>query len=135
MSRRHDPQGDRFFALRTFRRDGSTAQTPIWLAPANGRWYGFTPARSWKVRRIRRNPVVEVAPSDFDGNPSGPWRRGRARILPPSERSSATSALTIKYGNRFRLFRIITRLGMPREHGGAGVGIELTIDGATGDGA
>lgn len=128
MSRKADPTADRFFALRTFRRDGSHAQTPIWLAPSQGRWYGFTPVRSLKVRRICRNPVVEVAPSDFDGRPHGPWRAARARILTGREASRATRALTAKYGIRFRVFRLITLLGRTRRRGGRGVGLEIVPD-------
>lgn len=129
MSRRADPAGDRFFALRTLRRDGSIAATPIWLAPAGGRWYAYTPNRSWKVTRIRRNPRVEVAASDFEGRPFGPWHRGRARELPRRESHIATRALTAKYGNRFRLFRIVTLLGALRKHGGRGIGLEITLHG------
>lgn len=129
MSRRSDPDGDRFFALRTFRRDGSAAQTPIWLALSGGRWYGFTPGRSWKARRIRRSPVVEVASSDFDGRPIGPWCRGRARILLSGKATLATRALAAKYGKRFRLFQLVTLLGILRQHGGRGVGLEIVLDG------
>lgn len=129
MSRRTDPAGDRFFALGTFRRDGSVAATPIWLAPAGGRWYAYTPSRSWKVIRIRRDSRVEVAPSDFEGRPFGPWRPGRARELPGREARIATRALIAKYGNRFRLFRVVTVLGTLRKHGGPGIGLEIVLDG------
>jgi len=128
MSRRADPAGDRFFALRTFRRDGSVVATPIWLAPTGGRWYAYTPIRSWKVARIRRNPRVEVAASDFEGRPFGAWCQGRARVLHRRESRKARRALTAKYGNRFRLFRFVTMLGAGRKHGGRGIGLELTLD-------
>lgn len=129
MSRRADPTGDRFFALRTFRRDGSAVATPIWLAPDRGRWYAYTPSRSWKVARIRRNSRVEVAASDSDGRPLGPFRPGRARIVPRREMHHATRVLAAKYGNRFRLFRLLILLVALRQHGGRGVGLEITLDG------
>lgn len=126
---RADPDGDRFFALRTLRRDGSTRSTPIWLAPAGGRWYACTPGRSWKVRRIRRDARVWVAAATFDGDPLGPWRPGHARILPRAELRVATRALTARYGNQFRLFRLLMLLGAPRAHGGRAVGLEISLDG------
>ncbi len=129
MSRRADPAEDRFFALRTFRRDGSVAATPIWLAPDGGRWYDYTPNRSWKVTRIRRDSRVEIAASDFEGRPLGPWRPGRARALHRRESHIATRALTAKYGNRFRLFRVVTLVGTLRKHGGRGIGLEIALDG------
>ena len=125
---RSDPRGDNFFALRTFRRDGSARSTPIWLAPAGGRWYGYTASRSWKVKRIRRDDRVEVASSTFRGDPIGPWRIGRARVLPREELGTALRALTAKYGNQFRLFRVISLVGAPRKHGGRAVGLEITLD-------
>ncbi|WP_129784631.1 PPOX class F420-dependent oxidoreductase [Promicromonospora panici] len=127
MARRDRP-ADEYFALRSFRNDGSGVVTPIWLAPYGGRLYGYTPERSWKVRRMRRDPRVEVAPSDFDGVPHGEWRRGRARVLPPSELRTTKRAMTVKYGNRFRLFTLVLLLGRPRKHGGRAVGIEISWD-------
>ncbi|MEU4325461.1 PPOX class F420-dependent oxidoreductase [Nonomuraea dietziae] len=130
MSRRDDPQADRFFALRTFRRDGSAVSTPIWLAEAGDHWYGYTPSRSWKALRLRRDPRVEAAPSDFDGQPRGPWRRGHARLMPASELHVARRALREKYGARFHLFALVTLAGRPRPRGGGAVGIEITLEAA-----
>lgn len=125
---RRDRLADEYYALRTFRADGSPVLTPIWLAPQGGCLYGYTPARSWKVARIRRDPRVEIAPSDFDGVPNGAWHRGRARVLPASGLRTAKRAMTVKYGNRFRWFAVVTLIGRPRKHGGRAVGIEISLD-------
>ncbi|GIH13383.1 hypothetical protein Raf01_15550 [Rugosimonospora africana] len=101
----------------------------MWLASGGGRWYGYTPARSWKVGRIRRNPRVEVAPSTFEGTPTGPWRSGWARVLSGRELRTAKQAMTVKYGNRFRVFVITTLFGSLRKHGGRAVGLEINLDG------
>lgn len=124
---RADPHGDRFFALRTCRRDGSTRSTPIWLAPAGGRWYAYTPGRSWKVGRIRHDAQVWVAAATFHGEPLGPWQPGRAQILPRSRLRTATRALRGKYGAPFRLFQLLTLISAPRTHGGRAVGLEITL--------
>ncbi|WP_280434505.1 PPOX class F420-dependent oxidoreductase [Nocardia carnea] len=129
MAFTNDPDGDRFFALRTFRGDGTAVSTPIWLAPAGDRWYGYTPERSWKVRRIRANPRVEVARSTFDGTPTGPWRSGTALVLPRDQVRRARQALTTAYGNKFRIFVLVTLLGRLRRHGGRAVGLEIEIPG------
>jgi uncharacterized protein len=117
-----------YFALRTFRQDGSAVSTPVWLAPAGGHLYAYTPVRSWKVRRIRRNPTVGVAPSNFSGEPQGQWQPGHARILPTSELRIAKRAMTAKYGNRFRWFTIVTLIGRLRRYGGRAVGLEISLD-------
>ncbi|QVQ52737.1 PPOX class F420-dependent oxidoreductase [Spiractinospora alimapuensis] len=125
---RDNTDGDQFFALRTYRRDGTAVSTPIWLAPAGGRWYGYTPGRSWKVLRIRRNPRIAVAPSSFEGEPHGDWREGTARILPTRELRRAKRAMTAKHGNKFRVFVLVTALGWFRRRGGPAVGLEITLD-------
>nr|WP_244954089.1 PPOX class F420-dependent oxidoreductase [Spelaeicoccus albus] len=125
---RTDPHKDRFFALRTFRRDGSAKSTPIWFAPANGRWYAVTPGRSWKVRRIRHNDRVGVAAATFHGEPLGRWHSGRARVLPRAELCTAARAMTAKYGNQFHLFRLMLLIGASRQYGGPAVGLEITLD-------
>lgn len=129
MKFQDDPQGDQFFALRTFRRDGSAVSTPIWLAPAGGHWYGYTPGRSGKARRIARNPNVEVAAANFEGEPRGDWRSGRARILPSSQSANARRALRAKYGAKFLLFVVTVLIGRPRRYGGHAVVLEITFDG------
>ncbi|MFG2594371.1 PPOX class F420-dependent oxidoreductase [Streptomyces sp. NPDC048462] len=117
-----------YFALRTFCRDGSTVTVPIWLAPAGGRLFGYTPSRSWKVRRISRNSRVEVAASDVHGVPFGAWCPGLARILGRGESRAAKRALTAKYGRRFRFFRAVLLVSRPRRRGGRPVGLEITLD-------
>ena len=120
-----------YFALKTFRADGSMATVPIWLAPANGHLYGYTPARSWKVRRISRNSRIEVAASDFHGVPHGDWHPGQARILGQDELRVARRAMTAKYGRRFRFFTLVLFAGRLRRRGGRAVGLEITLDGGS----
>ncbi|WP_037333802.1 PPOX class F420-dependent oxidoreductase [Saccharomonospora piscinae] len=128
MRFRDDPDGDRFFALRTFRRDGRATATPVWLAPVGDRWYAYTPSRSWKVVRIRRTPRIEIAPSTFDGTPTGAWLTGSARILPRAELPAAKRAMLAKYGTAFRWFVLVTFLGRWRRRGGPAVGLEFVLD-------
>jgi PPOX class probable F420-dependent enzyme len=127
MPRRDRHRDDQYYALKTFRRDGSWVSTPIWLAPASDRLYCYTPSRSWKVRRIRRDPKVEIAPSTFNGTPVGPWQGGTARVLADTEMPVAKRAMTAKYGNQFRWFTIVTLLGRLRRHGGRAVALEITL--------
>jgi len=125
---RANPRGDQFYALTTYRRNGSEVSTPIWLAPAGGYWYGYTPGRSGKARRIAHTPAVRVAVSDFHGRPLGTWRSGHARLLPRSELSTAKRALRAKYGMQFRVFMLVTLLGRLRRRGGHAVGLEIDLD-------
>src|SRR5699024_9851869 len=128
MRFRADPDGEQFFALRTFRADGSPVTTPVWLTEAGGRWYCYTPGRSWKVRRIKKDRRVEVARSDYHGSPYGAWVTGKARVLQGEELRRSRRALAGKYGAKFRLLAVFMVLGRFRRHMGPAVGLELILD-------
>ena len=127
MRFQRDASGEDFYALTTFRRDGTGVSTPIWLAPAKGRWYAFTAGRSGKVQRLRRDPRVQVARSDFRGEAAAAPTPGTARVLPDAQFALATNALTAKYGWKFRFFRLVSWLGRGRRRGGRAVGLEIVL--------
>jgi PPOX class probable F420-dependent enzyme len=56
-----------FVDLVSFRADGSPAHTPVWVSGDGERLFVSTFGDSWKVRRIRANPVVAVAACDGPG--------------------------------------------------------------------
>lgn len=91
--------GERYISLTTFRRDGSTASTPVWVVSDDGqRLLVWTGAATWKVKRIRRDPRVLVAPSDFKGRETGPRLSGSARVLGPEAAPLVAGLLRRKYG-------------------------------------
>jgi uncharacterized protein len=106
--------GHKYCLLTTFRRDGTPVPTPVWFGVAeDGRLYARSEAAVGKVKRIRHDPHVRVAPCTFRGKPLGPSAEGRARIVPPEEEVRAERAIAANYG----LFR--------RMYEGMGGGLEL----------
>ena len=83
--------------LTTYRRDGTPVGTPVSIAVEGDRAYVRTYDTAWKLRRIRRNPAVEIAPATFRGRPTGPAIRARARLLGGDESAHAGRALARKY--------------------------------------
>src|SRR5215213_11763143 len=67
--------------LTTLRRDGTPVETPVSIAVDGDRAF----IRSWdtagKVKRIRNNPAVTIAPCTALGRPTGAAIPARARIL------------------------------------------------------
>ena len=51
-----------FVSITTFKRDGTPVSVPVWCAADNGRLLVFSEADSWKVKRIRRDAHVRLAP-------------------------------------------------------------------------
>ena len=78
--------GHKYLNLETFKRSGDGVKTPVWFAadPANdlasdaARLYAYTVGNSGKVKRIRNNARVRIAPCDMAGKLLGEWWR-RAR--------------------------------------------------------
>ena len=83
--------------LTTFRRDGTPVGTPVHLAVEGDRAFVRTFDSAGKLKRIRNNPVVEVAPSTIGGTPIGPAIRARARVLDGQEAEHASRQLARKY--------------------------------------
>lgn len=88
----------RYLILRTFRRNGTPVDTPVWFALATDTLYVFTETASGKVKRIRNRATVEIAPSSPTGKPRGPFRGAVARILPAHEAAGAQRLLRARYG-------------------------------------
>jgi len=101
----------RYVNLTTFRRDGSAASTPVWVVSDDGRrLLVWTAASSWKVKRIRRDPRVLVAPSDFNGRESGPRVAGSARLLGERDGAVVVALLRRKYGWQRRALELQGRI-------------------------
>ncbi|WP_177239956.1 PPOX class F420-dependent oxidoreductase [Streptomyces monashensis] len=67
--------------LTTHKRDGTGVGTPVNIAVEGDHAYFRTPGTTWKVKRLRGNPDVELAPATVRGAPTGPEIHARARLL------------------------------------------------------
>jgi PPOX class probable F420-dependent enzyme len=97
----------KYLNLETFRKSGIGVCTPVWFAPAPAEsgavsapevFYVYSEADAGKVKRIRNNLKVRVAPCDMRGNLRGAWVDGRARICAGEETARAQQLLRRKYG-------------------------------------
>ena len=88
--------GAPFISLTSFKRDGTAVSTPVWCAGEDGSLLIFTEANSGKVKRIRHDPHVRVAPSSARGRLRGPVVDADAVII--EETGDVKSRLARKYG-------------------------------------
>ncbi|MCW4353018.1 PPOX class F420-dependent oxidoreductase [Hoyosella sp. YIM 151337] len=88
----------KYILLTSFRKSGEGVATAVWAAPDGDRLLVWTPTDSWKVKRIRNNPRVEVAVCDVRGRPKGDSVFGTAEILDPQGTERARAAIAKKYG-------------------------------------
>ena len=100
-----------FINLTTFRKTGVAVSTPVWFAQDGNRLVMTTDASAGKVKRIRNNPRVELAPSDMRGKALGDAKavQAQARILQGDEASTAEKLLKKKYGLQWSLFGLAAR--------------------------
>jgi PPOX class probable F420-dependent enzyme len=116
-------RNQKYLNLETFKRDGCGVKTPVWFVlRENGAFYVYTEAESWKVKRIRKNPRVRVAPCDMRGNVTGTWQAASAQIVSGEEEQVANRLLDRKYFLK-KIFNLLTKL---HRHKRAMLKIELS---------
>ena len=117
--------GHAYLNLETFKKSGAGVKTPVWFAadPASdlatnaARLYAYTVGNSGKVKRIRNNSRVRIAPCDMSGKLLGDWVEARAEIVTGTEAEYGNRLLNKKYLpwkqllNFFASFRRQPRIG------------------------
>ena len=117
-----------YLLLVTFRRDGSAVPTPVWVVGDDNRLLVWSAPEVGKIKRIRRDGRVLVAPCSVFGQPFGRLVQGTARLITdPAAVPDLLERLRHKYGllGRLTLFphRIGRWLGRPRP----AVGIAISL--------
>jgi PPOX class probable F420-dependent enzyme len=88
----------------TYKRDGTPVPTPVWSAEANGLLYVRTERTAGKVKRLKRDSRMLIAPCTVRGRPLGAPLEARARMLASTEEAPAERALATAYGFGRALF-------------------------------
>jgi len=105
--------GRRYIILESYKKNGEPKLTPLESFEHDGLLFMRTGPKTWKVRRIRRNPHVRVVPCNQRGMPVGTWVEAEARIVEGEELEQAKALFKEEFGaigNRlrgaaYRLFR------------------------------
>ena len=69
-----------FLSLETFRKNGIGVKSPVWFAEEDNILYMWTVGESAKIKRIRNNPQVKIAPCKRFGEVTGEWVEARAAM-------------------------------------------------------
>ena len=87
----------KYLLISTFRRDGRAVATPVWFARDGDDLVAWTTADSGKVKRIRRDGRVTVAPCTARGKPLGDSVPAHATIVPGEDADAIRTLLKRKY--------------------------------------
>jgi PPOX class probable F420-dependent enzyme len=92
---------EKYVALTTYRKNGDSSSTPVWIAGLGDGTIGFTtPIGSLKVKRIRNDDRVLLQPSDNRGRPKAHSNQvsGTAAVVEGADFDRIRAAIKTKYG-------------------------------------
>jgi hypothetical protein len=101
-------------SIKTFRKNGNGAAVPVWFVEENEKYYICTGGATFKVKRIRNNPKVEIAECGPNGTLDGEYFEGNARILAPDNVDHIYKLFRKKYRG-FRMWNFFANLGKKEE--------------------
>jgi uncharacterized protein len=112
-----DLSAARYALLRSFRRDGTPVDTPIWFA-LHGDALVFRTKMGPKTRRLATRRDVELAACDYRGrvHPAATTVAGRATILSGADAERANRVLHERYGWQWNIVPLIKVPGVTNVH-------------------
>ena len=107
----------RYALLRSFRRDGTPVDTPIWFA-IDGDGVLFRTKVGPKTRRLATSRDVELAPCDYRGRirPGAPTVAGHTTILSGADAERANRVLHRRYGWQWNIVPLVRIPGVTNVH-------------------
>ena len=112
----------RYIKLETLKRNGEAVATPVWFTIDGSKINVVTRSQTGKVKRLRNNPNVRIAPCGIGGQIKGQWYSGKAFLANQEELDIALNLRDKKYGFRARLAGIFSRTK------GQLTGINISLD-------
>lgn len=117
----------KYVSLTTYRADGTGVATPVWLAREGDAIVIITKAGSGKIKRLRHDPRVSLAPCDARGRVTGPSAEGMAKLLDEARTSRVAELIDHQYGLMGRVMQWFSDRRIDDADGGH-VGISVTLD-------
>lgn len=110
-------RSSRYALLRSYRRDGTPVDTPIWFA-LDGTTLVFRTKLGPKTKRLTANPRVELRVCDHKGRVHGSPAptAGRAAALSGPAAEHANAALHDRYGWQYNVVPLLKLPGITNVH-------------------
>jgi uncharacterized protein len=103
-------EGHQCLALTTFRRTGTPVVTPVWFVQRGEHLIIWTSVDSGKAKRLKKNSLVRLAPSNHSGRLLSTLIEGQAGFVPEHKAAGLKQAFQAKYGWLYGLFALIWKL-------------------------
>ncbi|MEM8925505.1 MAG: PPOX class F420-dependent oxidoreductase [Actinomycetota bacterium] len=126
---------EKYVAFTTYTKAGAPKTSPVWIAglgDGDGK-VGFTTSEhSWKVKRLRNDPRVQLQPSDARGNvtPGSEAVSGTAVVHTGADAEAIRNLIKKKYGIQFTLIGLGGKIAglLGRRNTSSNASIEITLD-------
>ena len=100
-----------YLNIETFRKSGLGVKTPVWFVQDGDILFVRTVANSGKVKRIRNNEQVNIAPCKVDGSLLGEWLPATAHeVKDHATDQKVNRLLDHKYGLMKKMFALASAL-------------------------
>jgi PPOX class probable F420-dependent enzyme len=123
---------EKYVALTTYKKDGSTKTLPVWIADFGDGQIGFTTSSSsYKVIRINNDPRVILQPSDSRGKVKDGTEpvAGAAVVKSGAEFEPYASMVKKKYGIQYGAMKLVGQLmGLIGKGSGTDTAVVITLD-------
>ena len=97
-------------SLETYKKNGDPVKSPVWVIEENGMLYVRSDPKSWKIKRIRKNPSVRLAPCTMSGKVKGDWLKGEAHFVDGEGTKQVLKLFNKKYGLMIKILNFYSRL-------------------------
>ncbi|MGV1035947.1 MAG: PPOX class F420-dependent oxidoreductase [Candidatus Nanopelagicales bacterium] len=115
----------KYISISTTRKNGEKVATPVWVTREGDALYVMTGAESGKVKRIRNNPHVELAPCDARGRLKGDVVAATVAILDADGTEEVRARVSRRFGLMYKVMAVMERV---RGSGDGRVGLKITVD-------
>lgn len=92
-----------YINLETYRKNNQPIVTPVWFILNDNDIFIVTKEKTGKVKRLKNNNLVRVAPCNYRGVSKGMWVTGKAHFVDSKERSYILQLRDKKYGLKAKI--------------------------------
>jgi len=97
-----------YINLETYKKNKQGVKTPVWFVQKDNTIFVVTKEKTGKVKRVKNNSDVKIAPCNFKGTLKGEWVSGKAYIVDSQKQNEILDARNKKYGIKSRIANLIS---------------------------
>lgn len=109
MSTLDEIKSKKYISLETYRKNKEPVRTPVWFVIKDNSIQVITREKTGKVKRIKNNQQVKIAPCTIRGKIIGQWISGIAKILTDADAVEAVKLRDKKYGFAAKIAKFVSK--------------------------